>query len=205
MAYDMAVVDTAYKTAVSMGASTKILQALFAAAIVESGFRNLSYGDRDSVGFLQQRAGWGSVAQRMNVAYATRSFVNRAKQLDNKYASPAKLAQGVQVSAFPAKYQMVALKAASLLKTAAKRAGNPAPNLTPSIDATVGGPNPFEKLIDLAALLGNPQTWKRVLYCVMGGLLLIVFLFKVTGDNKVSDATKSIVKTGIKLAVTNKP
>jgi hypothetical protein len=63
----------------------------------------------------------------------------------------------------------------------------------------------FDKLTELAKMLGDPQTWKRVLYTVIGGLLLIIFLFKVTGDNKMSGTTKGLIKSGIKLAVVHKP
>lgn len=45
----------------------------------ESGLRNLSYGDRDSLGVFQQRPsqGWGTTDQVMNVAHATTSFLER--------------------------------------------------------------------------------------------------------------------------------
>jgi murein DD-endopeptidase MepM/ murein hydrolase activator NlpD len=91
---------------------------LFEAGIVESGMRNLTYGDRDSIGFLQQRPsqGWGTVSQIMNVEYATTSFVTRAKKIENNYDTSGKLAQGVQRSAYPDKYDKVKNKAVNLIK-----------------------------------------------------------------------------------------
>lgn len=91
-------------TARSMGASEKQLIALIEAGIVESTMRNLNYGDRDSVGFLQQRASWGSTKNRMNVAWATRKFINKAKRVDSSRLDPGSLAQAVQVSAYPSRY-----------------------------------------------------------------------------------------------------
>lgn len=53
--YDLNVARQAYQTASGMGASAKVMLALFEAGIVESRFQNLGGGDRDSAGFLQQR------------------------------------------------------------------------------------------------------------------------------------------------------
>ncbi len=117
--YDMAVVRTAYSTAKSLHASDKVMLALFEAGIVESGFRNLTYGDRDSIGFLQQRPsqGWGTREQIMSPAYATTKFVQAAKPLESHYATAGQLAQAVQRSAFPLKYDSVRVKASELLNS----------------------------------------------------------------------------------------
>ena len=83
MGYDYTVATTAYQTAIQLNASYKVMLALFEAGIVESGMRNIDYGDRDSLGFLQQRPsqGWGSKAQVMDVKHATTKFVNEAKRI----------------------------------------------------------------------------------------------------------------------------
>lgn len=49
----------------------------------ESRLRNLDYGDRDSLGFLQQRPsqGWGTPAQVRDVGHATRSFLEHLVQI----------------------------------------------------------------------------------------------------------------------------
>jgi hypothetical protein len=50
--------------------------------------------------------GWGTSAQIMDPAFATRSFVSRAIRNDasGKYPTAGRLAQSVQISAFPDKY-----------------------------------------------------------------------------------------------------
>lgn len=117
---DGSVMQQAYAQAKSMGASNKVLLALFMAGFVESGFRNLNYGDRDSVGFLQQRPsqGWGSVSQIMNVPFATRSFVSRAMAIErrNPGIGAGALAQAVQRSAFPGRYEQFRGQAIAALK-----------------------------------------------------------------------------------------
>ena len=45
-----------------------------ATALQESGMMALNYGDRDSLGIFQQRAAWGTVAQRMDVATSAAMF-----------------------------------------------------------------------------------------------------------------------------------
>jgi phage-related protein len=94
----------AYETAKSMGANPKVLLALFEAGFVESNFRNIQKAvDHDSLGFLQQRpsAGW---PDPLNVPTATRSFVSRAMAKAGGAGSAGQLAQAVQVSAFPSRY-----------------------------------------------------------------------------------------------------
>lgn len=86
-----------------------------ASGMQESGLRNLAGGDRDSVGWQQQRpsAGWGTVEQIRNVRLATMAFYGVATHTHNRgliditgwqQMSIAEAAQAVQVSAFPAAY-----------------------------------------------------------------------------------------------------
>ena len=51
--------------------------AKLAAGMQESGLRPLDYGDRDSLGVFQQRAAWGTPAQRINPTSAARMFYKR--------------------------------------------------------------------------------------------------------------------------------
>ncbi len=88
-------------------------------ALVETRFRNLKYGDRDSQGIFQQRAPWGSAANRTNVEKATHMFLHGgatgqpgAAAYKSKYGNLphtaenlGKWAQKVQVSAFPDRYK----------------------------------------------------------------------------------------------------
>jgi LysM repeat protein len=89
-----------------------------AAAMQESGLRNINYGDRDSVGLFQQRpsAHWGSVREIMNPEYSARAFFGGKSSptfgaarglLDIKNWSALSLtqaAQAVQISAYPNAY-----------------------------------------------------------------------------------------------------
>lgn len=78
----------------------KLLLALFETAIVESGIRNLDFGDRDSHGYLQQQwtQGWGSLADTMHPPTATRMFLEHAVRVDRRYPnlSAGQLAATVQ-------------------------------------------------------------------------------------------------------------
>jgi hypothetical protein len=77
--------------------------------IVESTIRNVTFGDRDSLGLFQQRASWGSRAQRLNPTWATNAFLNAMLRKFPKNAwmkTPiGVVCQRVQVSAFPGRYQ----------------------------------------------------------------------------------------------------
>ena len=72
--------------------------------------RNLNYGDRDSLGYFQQRPsmGWGTPEQIMDPAYALGKFLDAATPFKGQYSNtPTGLgawAQAVQRSAFPDLY-----------------------------------------------------------------------------------------------------
>lgn len=101
-----------YRVGLNLGASYRDIQVAIMAAIVESGLRNVNYGDRDSLGLFQQRDAWGSRSQRLDPAAAAQMFFlgghggqqglldigNRASR------SMGSLAQDVQVSAYPGRY-----------------------------------------------------------------------------------------------------
>jgi hypothetical protein len=102
-------------------ASPKIRLATFETAIVESGVKNLPYGDRDSVGVFQQRTstGWGIGYSVMDPAGAAREFIRRAKINNAKHPeySAGQLSQSVQISAFPDRYDQVGGQARAMLNT----------------------------------------------------------------------------------------
>lgn len=89
-----------------------------AAAMQESGMRNLDYGDEDSLGLFQQRpsSGWGSPAQIIDPATAALAFYggannpNRGRTLGLldipgwQSLSLTQAAQAVQISAYPGAY-----------------------------------------------------------------------------------------------------
>jgi hypothetical protein len=88
-------------------ADPKTALALWEAGIVESGLKNLPYGDRDSVGSLQQRpsAGWHGL---MNPYAAAMEFIAHALRLRPYPGTAGQLAQAVQASAYPGRYDEVA-------------------------------------------------------------------------------------------------
>lgn len=83
-------------------------------------FRHDALGsDHDSVGLFQQRqAGWGTLAQRMNPFESAGLFFSAMLRKFPGWAGmdPGAVAQGVQVSAFPAKYAPKMPKALELAK-----------------------------------------------------------------------------------------
>jgi hypothetical protein len=81
-------------------------------AMQESTLRNLNYGDRDSLGLFQQRAGWASAAERTTPSTAATMFYTGGHGGQRGlFAIPGwqsmplwAAAQAVQVSAFPTAY-----------------------------------------------------------------------------------------------------
>jgi hypothetical protein len=102
--------------ATRMHASPKVTLALVEAGIVESGLRNLPYGDRDSLGFLQQRPSKGWRCPR-NITCATWDFLRRAIPLEHDYPTAGGLAQAVQRSAFPDRYDQAEARALQVIRT----------------------------------------------------------------------------------------
>jgi hypothetical protein len=93
---------------------------------VESNFSNVGYGDRDSEGVLQQRPsqGWGSAAEP--AAMDIRQFLARARQADRGFrGTPGQLAQAVQRSAFPARYDQRMSEVLAILGGGAAPGGAP--------------------------------------------------------------------------------
>lgn len=103
---DEAIVKTAIRIAQERGLPERAMVIILAAGMQESaGIHNLDYGDRDSVGWLQQRAGWGSVAQRMDPAYAASKFYDALVKVDGwETMSVTEAAQAVQISGYPDAY-----------------------------------------------------------------------------------------------------
>lgn len=97
----------------------KILLATFETAIVESGIHNLDWGDRDSLGPFQQREsqGWGPPAETMHPPTAVRKFLEGAVRVNrsNPHLSAGQLAQAVQVSGHPGRYDGVKSQAQALI------------------------------------------------------------------------------------------
>ncbi|WP_433346494.1 hypothetical protein [Micromonospora sp. CA-111912] len=119
---DDAVLTAVYQVATGLSANERVLLAGFEAGWVESRMNNLPCGDSDSLGVFQQRPsqGWGTPAQIMNVSYAANSFFARAIPLAaaNPGWSAGRVAQGVQRSAFPDRYDAAQATAQALIARA---------------------------------------------------------------------------------------
>lgn len=76
--------DVIIGVAKSRGRSKKDTKVALMVARQESGMRNISYGDRDSLGLFQQRAGWGTVKQRLDPIYATNAFFKELEKIKNR-------------------------------------------------------------------------------------------------------------------------
>jgi LysM repeat protein len=110
------------RTIISVGRSLGVgdygIVIALAAAMQESGLRNLGYGDRDSQGLFQQRpsAGWGSPAQITDPAYSSKLFFGGPSNPNKgntkglleisgwQSMTVTQAAQAVQRSAFPDAY-----------------------------------------------------------------------------------------------------
>jgi LysM repeat protein len=101
-----------------LGAPDRAIAIALATAMVESSMRNVSWGDRDSLGLFQQRPsmGWGTIEQAVDPDRSTRVFYGGAAD-PNGQASRGLLdipgwesmgftdaAQAVQISAYPERY-----------------------------------------------------------------------------------------------------
>lgn len=107
----------AYQSAIKLTADPKILLALFEAGLVESNFHNdTTATDHDSLGYLQQRPsqGWPNPT---DIATATKSFISRAvaNSARNPGFTAGQLAQSVQRSAYPERYDQAQGAAQQLL------------------------------------------------------------------------------------------
>ncbi|SER52415.1 hypothetical protein SAMN05216188_112107 [Lentzea xinjiangensis] len=118
--HDPEVIRTVLATGLSLRVSDKVLLAGFAAGWVESHMNNLPCGDRDSLGVFQQRPsmGWGTPEQIMDVPHAARRFFERAVEVDRPDLTPGLLADAVQRSCCPERYDEALPHASSLLRQA---------------------------------------------------------------------------------------
>lgn len=98
----------------------KTRKSLLEAMAVEANFRHLHYGDRDSQGVLQQRPsqGWGAYIPGVRgVRQDINDYLSRARRLMRQgfKGTPGQLAQAVQRSAFPERYDQRAAEVNALL------------------------------------------------------------------------------------------
>jgi hypothetical protein len=112
-----AVLKTVYAVGVKYKATDKEMLSAFETALVESNACNIEGGDRDSLGVFQQRPsqGWGSRSQILDVSYAAGKYFAGVKR-GSQGGTAGQLAQSVQRSAFPGRYDEKAAQAKRLIE-----------------------------------------------------------------------------------------
>ncbi len=135
--------------------------ALWMAGIVESGLRNLNYGDRDSLGALQERTSIFGRAHALNPFASAIRFIRDAISKRPWKGTAGQLAQAVQRSGFPERYDQVADRARQYLERGGKVLGRGA------VPATLHGDEHVWTASEVAKAGGH-----RVMYAlrkVLGG------------------------------------
>ena len=125
-----------------MNMSSRDIMTALVAAMQESSLRNLSYGDRDSLGLFQQRPsqGWGSRSQVLNPIYATEKFFSSLKGVkDRGNLTMGQAAQAVQRSAYPTAYDKWENDARRLMNASGQSGGTPFPVQRPANNLNVMG------------------------------------------------------------------
>ncbi|MFK8908123.1 hypothetical protein [Streptomyces sp. YS-3] len=138
----------------SHGMPERAVTIALATALQESGLRNITHGDRDSLGLFQQRPsqGWGSVQQIMDPVYSAGKFYQRLAEVPGYSRLPLTVAaQRVQRSGFPQAYAKHEPDAALL--TAALTGRSPA-SLTCTIAKDTRPGDPAQVRAELARAFG---------------------------------------------------
>ncbi|WP_328912440.1 MULTISPECIES: C40 family peptidase [unclassified Streptomyces] len=132
-------------TGLAMGIPARGQVVALATALQESGLRNLTYGDRDSLGLFQQRPsqGWGTAEQILDPVHASTRFFEALEQVSGwQSLSVAQAAQAVQKSGFPDAYAKWEPLATALQKAIEPLLPSTGPTSSPTssgTDTTVGG------------------------------------------------------------------
>jgi cell wall-associated NlpC family hydrolase len=99
--------QTIVATGISLGVPKRGQIVALATAMQESRLRNLSYGDRDSLGLFQQRPsqGWGTADQIRDPVYASERFYKELLKVKGwQQMTVTQAAQAVQKSGYPDAY-----------------------------------------------------------------------------------------------------
>src|SRR5918992_3349237 len=120
--YDPEVIKVVQRVGLGLQVSSKVMLAGFEAGWVESHMNNVLCGDLDSLGVFQQRTGWGTEKERTYVVYAANAFFVRAKQEDRECpnCTAGQIAQRVQISDFPDRYDDAESTARNLMAEATR-------------------------------------------------------------------------------------
>ncbi|MFE1516834.1 C40 family peptidase [[Kitasatospora] papulosa] len=134
-------------TGVAMNIPARGQVVALATALQESGLRDLTYGDRDSLGLFQQRPsqGWGTANQVLDPVHASTKFYEGLKKVSGwQSLSVTQAAQAVQRSGFPdayAKWEPLATALQEAIAPLLQKAGAPSPSPSPSGAAGTSSPS----------------------------------------------------------------
>ncbi|MFG2595693.1 C40 family peptidase [Streptomyces sp. NPDC048462] len=138
---------TIQATGVAMNVPARGQVVALATALQESGLRNLTYGDRDSLGLFQQRPsqGWGTANEILDPVHSSTKFYEGLRKVSGwQSLSVAQAAQAVQRSGFPdayAKWEPLATALQKAIEPLLSNADGAAPSPSPSESAGTGTPS----------------------------------------------------------------
>lgn len=138
---------TIQATGVAMNIPARGQVVALATALQESGLRNLTYGDRDSLGLFQQRPsqGWGTANEILDPVHASTMFYEALEKVSGwQSLSVTQAAQAVQKSGFPeayAKWEPLATALQQAIEPLLSKAGGTSSSPSPSgSDSTASAP-----------------------------------------------------------------
>ncbi|MEW5626554.1 C40 family peptidase [Streptomyces hydrogenans] len=129
---------TIQATGVAMNIPARGQVVALATALQESGLRNLTWGDRDSLGLFQQRPsmGWGTANEILDPVHASTKFYEGLRQVSGwQSLSVTQAAQAVQKSGFPeayAKWEPLATALQKAIEPLLPKAGGGGGGVSPS-------------------------------------------------------------------------
>ncbi|MFF3538537.1 C40 family peptidase [Streptomyces sp. NPDC002466] len=139
---------TIQATGVAMNIPARGQIVALATTLQESGLRNLTYGDRDSLGLFQQRPsqGWGTANEILDPVYSSTKFYEGLKKVSGwQSLSVTQAAQAVQRSGFPeayAKWEPLATALQKAIEPLLSKAGGASPSPSPSGSGSTDAPVP---------------------------------------------------------------
>ncbi|MEV7088035.1 C40 family peptidase [Streptomyces sp. NPDC093085] len=137
---------TIQATGVAMNIPARGQVVALATALQESGLRNLTYGDRDSLGLFQQRPsqGWGTANEVLDPVHASTTFYEALEKVPGwQSLSVTQAAQAVQRSGFPeayAKWEPLATALQKAIGPLLSQNGGASPSPSASGSADTGSP-----------------------------------------------------------------
>ncbi|MFE3737797.1 C40 family peptidase [Streptomyces sp. NPDC059134] len=135
---------TIQATGVAMNIPPRGQVVALATALQESGLRNLTYGDRDSLGLFQQRPsqGWGTANEILDPVHSSTKFYEGLQKVSGwQSLSVTQAAQAVQRSGFPeayAKWEPLATALQKAIEPLLSKTGGASPSPSPSGSAGTG-------------------------------------------------------------------